>query len=101
MNHLGKPLDLRETRPLTTDLDVIGIVRAKRLGVRDAPTVRRCLTCARAFGALALISDRSTKYAFLGRKSDSWCHDKGKDKEEGCQLDHSDVRVGRWINYGV
>jgi hypothetical protein len=84
MNHVGKPLDLRGTRPLTTHLDVIGIVRAERLGVRDAPTVGRGLACARTFGALALISNRSTKYAFLGRKSDSWCHDKGKDKEEGC-----------------
>jgi len=68
---------------LDTALDVIGIVRAERLGVGDAPTVGCRLACACAFGALALISNRSTKYAFLGRKRDSWRHEKRKDKEAG------------------
>jgi hypothetical protein len=76
---------------LDSHLNIIGVIGAERLRVRNTPAVGSRLAGARAFGALALIPDRTAKHAFLWRHGDGWRHENGEDEEESSEINHRDA----------
>jgi hypothetical protein len=73
-----------------THLDIVRIIGAERLRVRDAPAVGSRLASARAFSALALVPDGTAKHAFLERTGNGRRHEERDDKEEASEVNHSE-----------